>query len=81
MSGSEIIRTKGDPFFTPDFIKKDSSTPVQPKYQAESSWPGGGDAKIATGWLEKTFGPTKASFPVGSIMGALSRLQQTSLAR
>ena len=56
--------------------EKDSCSPAEPQYQAESR---GGNAKIDTGRLEKTIGPAKASFPVGGSTWALSSLHQTSL--
>ena len=56
MTGSEIIvhmsGRKVTHFSLQIGTEKDSCSPAQPQYQAKSR---GGNAKIATGQLEKTF--------------------------
>ena len=57
--------------------EKDSCSPAQPQYQAESR---GEMQKLLRDGSKKHSDPAKASFPVGGSMWALSRLHQTSLA-
>ena len=63
MTGSEIIVHSSGRKVTHFSLKigteKDSCSPAQPQYQAESR---GGNAKIATGRLEKTFRPCQSKF-------------------
>ena len=63
MSGSEIIVNisghKATHFSLQIWTEKDSCSPAQPQYQAESR---GENAKIATGRLKKTFRPCQSKF-------------------